>query len=192
MTIKQASWTHGHSFVAEQVQADLDGFPATSITGLRQGGGVTYRILGDGGFRPRRHHWFHTAVPSTPILDGQPLFLDKIYVLFVANGPLLADVHLWDAGGAIWRIGVLAGTPFQEEILGGGQQGDFSAPRTEPRGTVAGVVRREFSNGFSPRAPDGSLIRVRFGLGISVGVIPGNQTGTILFRGAGADFVDGA
>jgi hypothetical protein len=82
MSKLQASWAHGSS-----VQAEQEGY---FISKQRAGYGARFRTHGE--------EWFHFAIPTPVILDGQRASLRKIFVLYGTEGTAakIIKVHVYD------------------------------------------------------------------------------------------------
>lgn len=148
MATKQAMWVHGTS-----VQAEREGY---FINKSRPAWGATFRTQGS--------EWFHFAVPTPVIFDGQNSTLQKVFVLFKTGlGAKITQVHIFDGDTKIQEFSNLG--------LSGNHSGALDAQNTW---------------NVNP-------VHVKFGLGLSVAVDFGNATingvPEITFVSAGADFV---
>ncbi len=146
----QASWVHGSS-----VQMEREGY---FISKRRTGYGAHFNTHGK--------EWFHFAIPTPVILDGQRASLKKIFVFYKTEGAAkITAVHVYDGGGK----------PFKKfDNLS--HSGDHSTGVDKDNSWVITPVH---SMGFGL----GISVLVNFGAATTSGV-PG-----ILFVTAGADFV---
>ena len=82
--IKQAMWTHGHSMTIE--------YP-NRVTSLEKKG-YFMRVRGNA----FSSNWFHFAIPTPVIVDGNRLSVDSVLLRFRTGGATsLKAVHVWDA-----------------------------------------------------------------------------------------------
>ena len=144
----QASWVHGSS-----VQMEREGY---FISKRRPGYGAHFNTHGT--------EWFHFAIPTPVILDGQRASLRKIFVFYKTEGTAkVTRIHVYDAGDKFKK--------FENLSL----SGDHSEKVDQHNSWVITPSRK-----------------MKFGLGISVEVDFGAPTTGgvpgIWFRTAGADF----
>lgn len=144
----QASWVHGSS-----VQMEREGY---FISKRRTGYGAHFKTHGK--------EWFHFAIPTPVILDGQRAALKKIFVFYKTElTAKITAIHVYDAGSSIKKFDNLS------------LSGDHSTGVDKDNSWVI--------------TPAHSM---EFGLGISVEVDFGHSTTGgvpgIRFRTAGADF----
>ena len=86
----QASWVHGSS-----VQIEREGY---FISKRRTGYGAHFNTHGS--------EWFHFAIPTPVILDGQRSSVKKVFVFYMTEGAAkITSVHLYDAGGKPFKTG---------------------------------------------------------------------------------------
>ena len=146
---KYAMWVHGTA-----VQPEREGY---HINKARAGFGARFSSTGS--------EWFHFAVPTPVIADGQNTTLEQAFVLYRTTMTThIIAVHLYDGRGLVHKVEPLNWSGDH----GGGldQQTLLSAPAN---------------------------LHVKFGLGISVAVAFGDSTPSgvpsIEFVSAGADFL---
>ncbi len=85
----QASWIHG---VAVQPEQEL-----YSISKQRTGYAAIFRTHGA--------EWFHFAIPTPVITDGQHSTVKKVFMLYKTEGTAkITAVHVYDAGAKIFAI----------------------------------------------------------------------------------------
>lgn len=147
MSKKHALWVHGTS-----VQMEREGY---FVSKQRAG----YAAL----FRTHGKEWFHFAIPTPVIVNGQDSKLQKIFVLYRTEGTSkIVRIHLHDALKTI------------ETFTNLSLSGNHSA-------------KLDKYNSFKI-----SPVHIRFGLGISIFVDFGPPTKLgvpgIRFASAGADF----
>jgi hypothetical protein len=154
--------------------------------GLSRGWGTTYRgrdsrdtgFLGLGAqsigpFHPetpfeytQKGYWFHFAIPTPVILNGNRASLQRVFVLWEArSGVQPAAVHVWDGPSRIAALGITR------------PAADANGTTTTGTNLIDGVSR------FNLPSPHS----VQFSVGISVAVWFNND-GDITFFSAGADF----
>ena len=86
----QASWVHGSS-----VQMEREGY---FISKRRTGYGAYFNSHNP----PGKGEWFHFAIPTPVILDGQRASLKKIFVFYKTEGTAkITAIHVYDAGKKI-------------------------------------------------------------------------------------------
>ncbi len=104
----QAMWVHGHNaFIEFQPRGrdsqDISGIPWTAPNGLRLGKGVVYRC------QDHSSYWFHFAIPTPVIKDGNRAKFLRAFVLYLADpGVTLGSVHVWDGANRIFNRDGLA------------------------------------------------------------------------------------
>ncbi|MCA1991727.1 MAG: hypothetical protein LDL41_06735, partial [Coleofasciculus sp. S288] len=131
---------------------DIGGRQWTAIEGLRVGWGVEYRC------QDNSNYWFHFAIPTPVIDDGEPANLRRATVLFTADtGVTLSSLHVWDGWERVFNRDGLA--------IGG-----------------ANVTPVDGRNSFS--LPDR---RVSWGVGISV-LFHFADPGNVTLHAAGVEF----
>ncbi|HNW88417.1 MAG TPA: hypothetical protein PKN48_02070 [Bacteroidales bacterium] len=84
MTLAKAMWAHGHSMVIEYPDRIKSEWKA----------GFFYRVVG----KPGTTNWFHFAIPTPVIVDGNRLAIDSVMIRF-RSGSVQADitnVHVYD------------------------------------------------------------------------------------------------
>ena len=148
MAKSQASWVHGSN-----VEMEREGY---FISKRRTGYGTHFKTHGK--------EWFHFAIPTPVILNGQRSSLKKIFVFYKTEGTAkITAIHVYDAGDKIKAFDNLSFS------------GDYSKS-----------VHQHNSWVITPSP------KMKFGLGISVHVdfgppkklaVPG-----VRFVSAGADF----
>jgi hypothetical protein len=153
MAKTQASWVHGSG-----VQMEREGY---FLSKARTGYGAhfnSHNVPGKGG------EWFHFAIPTPVLLDGQRSTLTKIFVFYKTElTAKITAVHIYDAGQKI--------TGFDGLTLSGDHSQNIDANNAW---VITPAPQMKFGLGIS--------IRVDFGLPTTGGV-PG-----IWFVTAGADF----
>ena len=154
----RAFWVHGVS-----VQAEREGNFAFKE---RHGYAAIFKTHGV--------EWFHFAVPTLVMFDGNHSFVKKVFVLYKTGGTArITAIHVYDAGKKI--------ASFEELSLTGDHSNNVDA----------------WNSWMMPKAPTGptSTHVMSFGLGISVRVDFGAPTTCdvpeIWFTAAGADFETG-
>ena len=155
----QAFWVHGVS-----VQEEREG---NFILKERHGYAAIFKTHG--------REWFHFAVPTPVMSDGDHSFVKKVFVLYKTGGTArITAIHVYDAGKRI--------AAFEKLSLTGDHSDNVDA----------------WNSWAMPKIPSGptSIHMMSFGLGISVCVdFDGPTTGDvpeIWFTAAGADFETGS
>jgi len=145
-----ATWVHGTSVQLEE--------PATIESVSRFGWGSTFRG------KPGKFAWSHVSVPVPVLVDDVRSMVEKVFVLYRANGATIKSVHAYDGPRKIREFNGL--------ILTDDQSGGIT-----PKNNWV----------LDPPA------ELAFGLGISIGVqysigFDSRVTTEITFTTAGADF----
>lgn len=167
-----AYFTHGISVVPETAGGSnitspgpltsVSGIAWTDVLGLPQGFGKTFRG------KSNQSVWFHAAVPSPALIAGRIVMLRDIMLSLALDGGCRLDqVHVWDGGTNVTRLGL-------SNALGliGDLRGDF----------VTGRNRFDIRNG------DNSYHRVTLGIGVSM-LVRFEQESNVRFDAVGASFL---
>lgn len=148
MSVKQAMWVHGTS-----VQAEREGY---FISKVRPAWGAVFRTQGG--------EWFHFAVPTPVIFNGQDSTLQKVFVFYKTGlGAKITQLHIFDGSTKI------------QEFINLQFSGDHSKAIDGQNTWITNPVH------------------IKFGLGLSILVEFGDATVSgvpeITFVSAGADFI---
>lgn len=88
MPIAHAMWIHGHGIRIE--------YPDRMEEETRRLGGFI-RLAGRAG----TGNWFHAAIPSPVIVEGNRLCIGSVMLRFRTNGAVVTSVHVYDGGSRI-------------------------------------------------------------------------------------------
>lgn len=80
-------WIHGHSTRVE--------YPDRMTSTVRKGSHI--QLNGESG----SENWFHIAVPTAVIVDGNRLCVDSVMLRFRTNGATITAVHVYDGANRI-------------------------------------------------------------------------------------------
>lgn len=87
MPLAHAMWIHGHSIRVE--------YPDRMDATMRKG----YYIRLDG--RANTTNWFHVAIPTPVIVEGNRLQIDSVMLRFRVAGATVTAVHVYDGENKI-------------------------------------------------------------------------------------------
>lgn len=164
---------HGNAVMPERAGAGVtrlvQGYSSSDLLGVRSGWGAQYSGEPDGTIE----NWFQFVIPTLASVDDTPMYLDNISVLLSTSDPDtgLVAVDLWDGHVAVpWHLPSADDKPtIRNEYTHEGR-------KTEP------VVQR-----FVPRVQNRRW-RMRSGLNVSLHVVFGTYSSTVLFSSVCADF----
>jgi hypothetical protein len=88
MPIAHAMWIHGHSIRVE--------YPDRMDDDTRRVGGY-FRLVGCA----NTSNWFHVAIPTAVIVEGNRLRVDSVMLRFRASGASLTTVNVYDGQNII-------------------------------------------------------------------------------------------
>ena len=99
MPIAHAMWIHGHSIRIE--------YPDRMEEETRRIGGYI-RLVGRAG----TSNWFHAAVPTAVIVEGNRLRIDSVMLRFRTSGAAVTSVHVYDGATRIASHDGLSLSPY--------------------------------------------------------------------------------
>lgn len=132
MPIAHAMWIHGHSIRVE--------YPDRMDNTHRMG----YYVRLDG--QANTSNWFHLAIPTAVIVEGNRLRIDSVLLRFRSSGATVTNVHVYDGENKIASHDGLSLNP-----------GDFASDRFD----VPGEPEIRWGLGISFRGEFGSGSRRR-------------------------------
>lgn len=87
MPLAHAMWVHGHSMQIEYLDR---------IDSVQRAGGYI-RVEG----KSNSSNWFHLAIPTAVIVDGNRLRIGSVMLRFRTSGATVTKVHVYDGGNKI-------------------------------------------------------------------------------------------
>ena len=155
----------GSSVTSPGPLTTVSGIPWSDVLGLPQGFGKTFRG------KSNQSVWFHAAIPSPALINAQIVVLrDVMLNLRMDAGCHIDQIHVWDGGTNVARLGAAAALR-----LSGDLTGDFVSNR----------------NRFDIRNADGSYHRIGLGLAVSM-LVRFDQEANVRFNAVGASFLSPA
>ena len=139
--------------------------------GFHRGFFSTFRV------RKGRQVWFHFPMPTPTEIDGKPLFLDRVSLLWET----LDDAAI---GWIVLQHGGMERRPLTERLETPASEAVPFDPPEQWREYYPKSHRRLTTLPLEPR------VGLRFGVQLCVMVHAPHQDGTVRFYGAGADFSD--
>lgn len=177
MTIVARHWVPSTAVVPQErgpeFLAAVDGADWSEGTGFHRGFFSAFRI------RAGKDVWFHFPLPTPVELNGKPLFLDSVSLLWeTLDGARI--------GWMIAQHGGMERLPLTERLVAPPASSEPFAPPELWRQYYPASDRKLTEISLSKRVP------LRFGVQLCVLVSAPDHDGTVRFYGAGAAFSDEA